>query len=231
MTGRLALDPLGLQRTMIDPGIDPIGAQVLVLKFRPARAHELDLHSPRSQPALEPIRVRELDRGLRPQPRRRDFARARIHMGVKVARIAGPVRPVQGKINGDVVAIRKLAGERAQQLDVLCLVQLMRQRNLVLARDARVFSFLGRLGRIPQRLAVSRPVDVQLRRRAGQHDLGMLDPAAARVIEALIDAAVIEPLTGPISRSGHRRLSPPARDGLMAVVIDRHGLTLLCQTS
>jgi hypothetical protein len=66
----------------------------------------------------------------------------RIDMGVKIPLIPAPVRPMQREVHRDVVAIGDLPGEGAQERDLLPLGELVRQRDLVLARHPGILSFL-----------------------------------------------------------------------------------------
>jgi hypothetical protein len=94
----------------------------------------------------------------------------------------------------------------------------MRQGNLELARNARVLPVLGRLGGVPKRRAIPRPIG---RNAFRQDDLGMFDALLAAEIMRDAVALVGQPLAGAIGGRRHGAAAARPRNRLHACVIDR----------
>ena len=67
----------------------------------------------------EPLVAGLVQPGFRAQTRRRDLARGREQVGVKVARVAAWARVVDCQVDGDVVTIGQFSRQRPRQLQAL----------------------------------------------------------------------------------------------------------------
>src|ERR1019366_3234052 len=152
-------------------------------------------------------------------------------MDVVVTLIPRPMGLMDRKIGRDVVPVSDVGGEGPAQDQALRLREFMRHRNQVLARGSCVLPLLASFCRIPKRLSIARPVVVFFSRRYGQNDLGMFDPASARVVEGLIDALVIQLGRRTIGCSGHGALPFRALYRLRLEAKNRQRSTLSRQTS
>src|SRR5712672_91313 len=144
-------------------------------------------------------------------------------MRMVVSLIAVPMRSVNRHIHGALITVCQLLGKGPGQCQALGPAHLAGERELVLARDSRVFSLLGPLGGIPQILAIARPVDVLPRSLAGKNNLGMFDTPLSGVIKHLVGLEIMNALGGAVSGGGRGTSSLATAHGLVVQVIDRHG--------
>ena len=95
----------------------------------------------------------------------------------------------------------------------------MRQGNLDLAGELRVFALLSPLDMVPKLVAILRPV----RRVFRRHDRRELDPLRPRLIEfLLVRLLVAQPLARPIRRRRDRALPFSTADNFRGQVKDGH---------
>ena len=94
----------------------------------------------------------------------------------------------------------------------------MRQGNLELAGNAGILPLLGKLGGVPERRAIPRPIGVDAFR---QDDLGMFDALLCRVVVRDAVALVGQLLPGTISHRGDGATALRPRNWLHAEMVDR----------
>jgi hypothetical protein len=139
---------LGLQAPVIDSGLNPRLAQPRVLQagepFPPAPDFA----------ALEVVQFA----GFLGEPRRRQPAGGQQDVGVVVALVAVPARPVDRHVGGAAVPRDQLAGEIRRQPSPLFGVQFGGQGDLELAGHRGVFAGFRLFGGVPQPCPVARPV-------------------------------------------------------------------------
>src|SRR3989440_7891205 len=210
---RLAIDALGGETAMVDARRDVRLAQRLVDQRRPALTQGEVFLPMIGQLTPAALKRRNVKTRFRTQPRGCHLARGGQQVRVKVARVAPLARLVNREIDGYLVALGNLPGERARERDAPARIELRRQAQLGLARDARVVPLLGVLRGMPQPLTIARPGHlsaVELRR---QEDLGVQHVAAASVVDHLPAALVADALARPVGRSRGRTPAGAARHG------------------
>ena len=124
------------------------------------------------------------------------------------------------KIHRRAVAVRQMLRKRACQFLPLRRRDLLRQRHLELPCHPRVPAALGRLGGVPERLAVLRPGRLPA---IGQDDLVVLDASLAAVVMHLAVAPVDEVRGRAVGRRRDRRAARGPADGFHRAVVDRQG--------
>ena len=166
---RLQVDPLRLQRPVIDPRID--------VEFGQARVHML-------RPALAPVGQKVGAIPLadllpeRPLPVRFHLTHRQHDVGVRLGQAVRPDVPMHIEI-GDHPAIDELLlHEVPRQLDALRLAHLSWYRELDLTGELGVLADLAGLDLVPQHLAVL----PALGRTFRGHDLGVNDAGLVREV-------------------------------------------------
>gem|GEM_PF-3259246 len=135
-----------------------------------------------------------------------------------VALVAAPVGGVHRDV-GDHAALDKLlAHEAVQELSVRLDREFVWQRDLQFACHLGIAPLFGRLGRIPQTLALMDPF-WRIRRR---EDLAIEYVTPAREVGDLARPLVNKTLAGAIGRSGYRAAAFSSRNDLHREAIRRH---------
>ena len=212
MNPRLALDALLLQAAVIDPRLVPMPFQMTVGEMRPLLAPLAQL--------LAPIH-RRVFLGREAVPVQRPHRHHDVRMVVPL--VARFVRRVDGDIDRVALPYERLTREILHQPLALLRRQLMRQGNLDLPRQLRVFALLSPLDMVPKLVAILRPV----RRVFRRHDRRELDPLRPRLIEfLLVRLLVAQPLARPIRRRRDRALPFSPADNFRGQVKDGHARRL-----
>ena len=157
MFGRLDIQPALLVRAMIDPNVEPRPGEVLVGEMLPrlpdfTKLHLRCRHVARGEPFVLP-----LDRRLLGKPLGCHCSRRHQKMRMKISLVRRPMRRMNGEIDRRPVAVGEPLREFSAKLQSLFGIQLVRQRDLEFARDARVLALVGLLGRVPQGRTILRP--------------------------------------------------------------------------
>jgi hypothetical protein len=139
-------------------------------------------------------------------------------MGMRLGLAVATDIPVHVEI-GDHTAVDKLGFHKlAREPDALDLVQLMRDRELDLARELRILAYLGGLDRVPEFIAILQ----LLWRPIRQHHLGVDDAGLVAEVVAPVEPLVVQPRGGAIGCRRQRAGARSAADYLGREVVDRH---------
>ena len=203
---RLQVDPLRLQRPVIDPRLDPKLGHALVNMLGPALS-----------PALQHLPAVPLPRFLA-ETRGARFAHRQHDVGVRLGLAVRAHVPMHIQVR-DHAAIHELPlHEIARQLHTLGLAYLPGNRELHLPGKLGVFSLLQSLDLVPQGLAVL----PALGRSLWRHDLRMHDAGLVAEVVVAFQPLVVQPRGRTVGARGHGAGPVGAADHLGAEMVDRH---------